>query len=67
MHVHDELTPQERRVCRATATGLTNREVASALFLSVKTVEFHLGNIYRKLGVRNRAELVHHVLTRPSL
>ena len=37
--------------------GLTNREVASTLFLSVKTVDFHLQQIYRKLGVRSRTEL----------
>jgi DNA-binding CsgD family transcriptional regulator len=36
---------------------MTNREVATTLFVSVKTVEFHLGNIYRKLGVRNRTQL----------
>ncbi|MFF5075891.1 LuxR C-terminal-related transcriptional regulator [Actinoplanes sp. NPDC000266] len=51
------LTPQESHVARAVATGQTNREVAAALFLSSKTVEFHLGNIYRKLGVRNRTQL----------
>ena len=37
--------------------GLTNREVASALFISVRTVESHLGRIYRKRGVRSRTEL----------
>jgi hypothetical protein len=39
------------------AQGNTTREAAAALFLSPKTVEFHLGNTYRKLGVRSRAEL----------
>jgi len=43
------------------ARGSTNREAAAALFLSPKTVEFHLGNTYRKLGVRLRAELVRRV------
>ena len=39
------------------AEGLATKDVAAALFLSPKTVEFHLGNAYRKLGVRNRAAL----------
>jgi DNA-binding CsgD family transcriptional regulator len=55
----DELTPQEHQVARLVVTGYSNREVASALFLSTKTVEYHLGNIYRKLGVRSRTELAH--------
>jgi len=39
------------------AGGATNREAAAALFLSPKTIEFHLANIYRKLAVRTRAQL----------
>ena len=39
------------------AQGRTNREVAAALFLSAKTIEYHLGSIYRKLGIRRRGEL----------
>lgn len=54
----DELTPQELQVALQVARGLTNREVAQALFLSPKTVEFHLTRIYRKLDVHARAELV---------
>ena len=42
------------------------KEIAASLFLSGKTVEFHLGRIYRKLAVRNRSELVRALLTRPS-
>ena len=53
----DELTAQETRVARAVARGATNREVAAELFLSPKTVEFHLRLVYRKLGVRSRTEL----------
>ena len=53
----DELTAQELAVAQAVAGGATNREVAAALFLSVKTVEFHLANVYRKLDVRSRSEL----------
>ena len=55
------LTPQELRVAMIVATGATNKEAAAALFLSPKTVEFHLSNAYRKLGVRSRAELVRKV------
>jgi DNA-binding CsgD family transcriptional regulator len=51
------LTPQERQVAAMVAAGATNRETAEALFVSPKTIEFHLGNIYRKLGVRSRTEL----------
>jgi DNA-binding CsgD family transcriptional regulator len=50
-----ELSPSERRVAAAAADGLSTREVASKLFLSPKTVEFHLSRIYRKLGIRSRA------------
>ncbi|MFD4628725.1 ATP-binding protein [Streptomyces sp. NPDC058284] len=53
------LTPQELQVALVVGRGLTNHEVAERLFLSVKTVEFHLSNIYRKLdGVHRRAQLV---------
>ena len=55
--VRHELTPHELRVAVEVAKGLTNREVAAALFLSVKTVEMHLSRAYRKLGVRTRTEL----------
>jgi DNA-binding CsgD family transcriptional regulator len=51
------LTATEARVALAVAAGLSNREVADRLSVSTKTVEFHLGNIFRKLGVRNRTEL----------
>ena len=53
----DVLTPSERRVAELAATGQTNREVARALFISPKTVEVNLANVYRKLGIRSRAEL----------
>jgi DNA-binding CsgD family transcriptional regulator len=52
-----ELTPQERRIVDLAREGRTNREIGTALFLSPKTVEYHLGNAYRKLGVRSRTEL----------
>jgi len=52
-----ELTPAEERVAALVAEGHTNREVAALLFVTDHTVEFHLSRIYRKLGVRSRAEL----------
>jgi DNA-binding CsgD family transcriptional regulator len=53
----DALTPTERRVAELVAQGRPTKEVASELFVSVKTVEGHLSRIYAKLGVRSRAEL----------
>ncbi len=51
------LTPQEQSIARLAATGLSNREIAAELLLSVKTVERHLTHVYRKLGVGSRSEL----------
>jgi DNA-binding CsgD family transcriptional regulator len=51
------LTPTERRVAELVAEGLQTKQVAAALFVSAKTVEGHLTNIYAKLGVHSRAEL----------
>jgi DNA-binding CsgD family transcriptional regulator len=51
------LTPSEQRVAELAATGMTNRDVATALFISPKTVEANLARIYRKLGIKTRAEL----------
>jgi DNA-binding CsgD family transcriptional regulator len=52
-----DLTPQELAVARLVVRGLTNREVATELIVSVKTVEYHLANVFAKLGVRSRREL----------
>ena len=52
-----ELTQQELHVARLVARGLSNREVAAQLFVSPRTVEFHLRHVYGKLGVRSRTEL----------
>jgi DNA-binding CsgD family transcriptional regulator len=52
-----DLTPTESRVAELAASGMTNREVAERLFISPKTVEANLARIYRKLGIRSRAEL----------
>ena len=51
------LTTQELEVAHHAASGLTNKEIAAQLFLSPKTVEFHLTRIYRKLRIRTRTEL----------
>jgi DNA-binding CsgD family transcriptional regulator len=51
------LTPRQRQVCELAAAGKGNRQIAQALFLSIKTVETHLAAGYRKLGVSTRAEL----------
>ena len=53
----DELTAQELEIARLVAGGATNREAATALFLSPKTIEAHLSRIYRKLRIRSRTEL----------
>jgi DNA-binding CsgD family transcriptional regulator len=53
----DDLSPTERRVAALAASGLTNREIATAAFMSQKTVEANLSRVYRKLGIRSRAEL----------
>jgi DNA-binding CsgD family transcriptional regulator len=51
------LTPSERRVADMAAAGQSNREIAQALFVTLKTVEVHLSNAYRKLEIRSRHEL----------
>ncbi len=53
----DALSPSERRVVTLAVEGLSNREIAEALFVTRKAVEWHLGNAYRKLEVRSRGEL----------
>ena len=51
------LTASERRVAERAAAGETNRDIAQALFVTSKTVEVHLSNAYRKLGIRSRRDL----------
>ncbi|MCX4668355.1 AAA family ATPase [Streptomyces sp. NBC_01381] len=53
----ERLTPQERQVVRLAATGMTNRDIGARLFLSPRTVGYHLYNAYPKLGVASRGEL----------
>ena len=54
----EALTASERRVAEMAAEGLTNRQIAQALFVTTKTVEMHLGRVYPKLGITRRTELV---------
>jgi DNA-binding CsgD family transcriptional regulator len=55
--MRDTLTPQELQIAHMLAAGRTTRETAAALFLSPKTIEYHLRHVYRKLGVNSRGEL----------
>jgi DNA-binding CsgD family transcriptional regulator len=58
-----ELTPTEQRIAELVGEGKKNREVAEALFISVKTVEANLSRIFHKLGVRSRTELTRRIAT----
>ena len=51
------LTATEHRVARLAATGLTNREIAQKLFVGTRAIEFHLSNVYGKLGISSRQDL----------
>jgi DNA-binding CsgD family transcriptional regulator len=53
----DALTPSELRVARLAASGSSNTEIAQALFVTTKTVETHLGRVFRKLNIGRRSEL----------
>jgi DNA-binding CsgD family transcriptional regulator len=54
----DELSPREQEVVQQLLAGKSNKMIASALHISESTVEFHLKNIYTRLGVRSRTELI---------
>jgi DNA-binding CsgD family transcriptional regulator len=59
---NNELTPQQLQIATMVAEGLTNKTIATSLFLSPKTIEFHLGHVYRKLDVSNRTQLTRALL-----
>jgi DNA-binding NarL/FixJ family response regulator len=53
----DALTASERRVAELAASGMTNKDIAQAIFVTLRTVELHLSNGYRKLGIASRQEI----------
>lgn len=62
----EALTATERRIAALAAEGRSNPEIAAQLFIARKTVEWHLGHVYAKLGVRSRAQLAE-ALAEPAL
>ena len=62
VETRDELTAQERQIARLARDGLSNPEIGARLFLSPRTVEWHLGKVFSKLGIRSRRELARALL-----
>jgi DNA-binding CsgD family transcriptional regulator len=58
----EQLSPRQAQICQLLFEGLTCKEIAERLNLSCKTAQTHIDNSYRKLGVRNRAQLYHRMM-----
>jgi DNA-binding CsgD family transcriptional regulator len=62
----ESLTPSEQRIAAMAAQPMTNREIAQALFVTPKTVEMHLNNVFRKLDISSRSQLLQALSTQPA-